>query len=415
VDSNEREFEQMLDVILPQGGFEDRVLYSSTPIDPPGDPRNPYPTWAELRGQPPKIVQPNPKFPPLVHLYRYRQALDVANDHRTYSSLNNQALAPLGKYNVVTIDEPEHSYYRSFIMPSLGPAMVTRWKETLIPEVADFLLNRFARNGRGDLVQDYTFAFPALVMLRIIGFPQEEFEMFRNWAADMSNSTADPERGWKAAGELCDYVLPYYEGAVTASEGSILDSLLKARPEGRRLSYEEIQSFVLQLVAAGLDTTYRALGTTLMLLLDRPEILAQVRQDRSLVPKVIEESLRIDGPAVIANRVTTRDVEIDGLEIPKGTWIVLVRASANRDPDFAPDPDTFRLDRPPLRHLGFGNGIHLCLGQHIARLELAAGINAALDRLPNLRWDEAEKERLDPHIRGMIFRSPTSVPAAWDA
>jgi len=405
----------MLDIILPQGGFEDRVLYSTTHIDPPGDPRNPYPTWAELRGQPLKIVQPDPKLPPLVHLYRYRHVLDVNGDHRTYSSRGSQGMIPLAEYNVVAIDEPEHSYYRNLITPSLGPALVTRWKETLIPEVADFLLSRFARNGRGDLVQDYTFAFPALVMLRIIGFPQEEFEMFRSWAADISNSLADPERGWKAANEMVDYVRPYYEGAVTASEGSILDALLTARPEGRRLSYEEIQSFVLELVLAGLDTTYRALGTTLMLLLDRPEILARVRQDRTLVPKAIEESLRIDGPSVVGNRVAMRDVEIDGLKIPKGTWLIPVRSSANRDPDFAPDPDTFLLDRPPLRHLAFGNGIHVCLGQHIARLELAAAINAALDRLPNLRWDEAEKERLDPHIRGMIFRSPTSVPAAWDA
>jgi len=401
-------------VSMPRSKFEDKLHYSKTHVDPPGGQRDPFPIWAELRNQPLKIIQPDKDFPPLVHVYRYKDVAQIAADVENYSSVSNQQMQPLGEYTLVAIDPPAHTYYRGYLLPLLAPNAIVRWSERLIPDAIDMLLTGMVERGRADLVAQFTFHYPALVVLRIIGFPREEFEQFQNWAAAISNSPAEPEPGWKAADEVIAYLKPYLDGTIAAPEDSILYSFLHKEIDGKRLTHEEIQSFILQLVVGGLDTTYRSLGTTLMLLLDRLHLLERVRNDRKLVRRAIEESLRFEGPAVIANRVTTQDTELNGLKIPKGTWVIPVRSSANRDPEFIDDPDTFSLDRGPYKHLAFGSGIHICLGQHLARLELQSAINALFDHLPNLRWDEPEKERLDPHIRGSLFRSPTALPVMWD-
>jgi cytochrome P450 len=185
--------------------------------------------------------------------------------------------------------------------------------------------------------------------------------------------------------------------------------------DGEQLDDEEIFSFLRMLLPAGIETTYRSSGSLLYLLLTHPEQLEAVRADRALIPQAIEEGLRYETPVLVTLRVTTTDTSLSGVEIPAGTVVSAVLGSANRDPAAYDHPERFDVNRDTERHLSFGTGPHVCLGMHLARMETRVALNALLDRLPNLRLDQKEAERIDPHIHGdMLFRSPTSLPVVWD-
>jgi cytochrome P450 len=165
------------------------------------------------------------------------------------------------------------------------------------------------------------------------------------------------------------------------------------------------------LLPAGVETTYRATGNMLFSLLSNPDQLEAVRSDRELIPQAIEESLRLETPLLNITRLAIKDAEVGGVLIPAGSTVMLMLAAANRDEARYPDPDSYdALRASPKPHISFGHGPHACLGTHLARLEMRVALNLLLDRLPNLRLDP---EGDDPHIRGQIFRSPTSLPVLF--
>jgi cytochrome P450 len=159
------------------------------------------------------------------------------------------------------------------------------------------------------------------------------------------------------------------------------------------------------------ETTYRSLGSLLLGLLSNPEQLDAIRADRSLIPQAIEEGVRWEPPLLTITRVTTCDTELGGVKIPAGATVMPMLGSANRQDDRYEDPNTFDIHRQAKANLGWGHGVHVCLGMHLARLEMRTAINLLLDRLPNLRLDPDVE---DPHVRGQVFRSPTSVPVLFD-
>jgi cytochrome P450 len=177
-----------------------------------------------------------------------------------------------------------------------------------------------------------------------------------------------------------------------------------------RLSDPEIYSFALLILAAGSGTTWKQMGITLAALLQRPDVLDAVRGERSLLRPAIEESLRWMPTDPMFSRHVTRDVDFHGVEIPKGSVLHLCLGAANRDPARWDRPDEFDITRPPKPALAFGNGAHVCLGMHVARAEMAVGINALLDRLPNLRLDPGAEP---PGFIGMYERGATAIPVVY--
>nr|MDT0666512.1 cytochrome P450 [Micromonospora sp. DSM 115978] len=164
------------------------------------------------------------------------------------------------------------------------------------------------------------------------------------------------------------------------------------------------------LLAAGSGTTWKQMGITLTALLRRPELLAAVRGDRSLMRAAVEESLRWSPTDPMFSRFVTRDVEFHGVHLPKGAVLHLGIGAANRDPDRWERPDEYDITRPLKRSLGFGGGPHICLGMHVARAEISVGVGALLDRLPNLRLDpDAEA----PRLIGMYERGATEIPVVF--
>jgi cytochrome P450 len=188
--------------------------------------------------------------------------------------------------------------------------------------------------------------------------------------------------------------------------------LATVEADGERLPDDVLIGFLRQLMNAGGDTTYRGTSNLLTGLLSNPDQLEVVRQDRSLVPKAIEEALRWESPILRGWRYVERDVEVAGHKIPEGTVLNTVRASANRDPSKYPDPDKFDISREhPVRPIPFGVGAHVCIGQHLARLEMTRALNALLDRLPNLRLDP---DRPPPQPIGHDGRVPERIYVKFD-
>jgi cytochrome P450 len=196
-------------------------------------------------------------------------------------------------------------------------------------------------------------------------------------------------------------------------EAEIEDSDDDGNVDRRPLTDDELNTFVRLLIIAGAGTTYRAYGNLMFMLLSHPDQLAMVRDDRSLVPAAIEESLRIEQPLAWVQRVAVEDTTIGGVAVASGCPVTVNVGAANHDPaEWGDDADEFDIRRPrPDRHLSFGFGIHRCLGIHLARGELSVLLDRTLDLLPELRFDP---DVARPHVTGLTFRMPTGVPAVWN-
>jgi cytochrome P450 len=177
-----------------------------------------------------------------------------------------------------------------------------------------------------------------------------------------------------------------------------------------RLSDAEIYSFSLLLLAAGSGTTWKQMGITLAALLQRPSMLEAVKKDRTLLRSAIEESLRWAPTDPMFSRYVTRDVDLQGVDLPAGAVLHICLGAANRDPERWERPDEYDIYRTIRPTLAFGSGPHVCLGQHVARAEMTVAIGALLDRLPNLRLDpDAEP----PRIIGLYERGATAIPVLF--
>jgi cytochrome P450 len=187
---------------------------------------------------------------------------------------------------------------------------------------------------------------------------------------------------------------------------------VSAEVDGEKLTDESIYSFLRLLLPAGAETTYRSSGNLLYLLLTHPEQYEAVCADRSLLPQAIEEGLRCEPPLLTIARTTTCEVELGGVTIDAGEVVTTHLGSANHDETRWDDPEAFDIFRPSLPHIAFAHGPHMCLGMHLARLETRVLLHRVFDRLSGLTLVPGDR---DPHIRGDVFRSPTSLPVVFSA
>ena len=390
-----------------------------------GDIADPYRAIAELRKQGPVIKgayremlgQPadlTSSHLPHYSIFGYDEVAQVLNDPVHFS--NKGYAFNLGitfGRSVSTMDAPEHARFRRIFQKAFLPNIVSKWGDTLVDPVVAELMDRFVPRGRADLVQEFTLHYPFHVIYRQLGLPPEDVKTFHKLAIAQTVVSFDHAHGTEASQKLGVYFKAMLDKRRARQEGDDLVTLLAhAEAEGERLPEEVVISFLRQLVNAGGDTTYRGTSVLLTALLQSPDQLEAVRKDRSLIPQAIEEALRWDGPVLMQTRMTTEDVTLAGVHIPAGSVIDVVAGSANRDPAKFPDPDRFDLFRPRgMRHFAFASGPHICIGQHLARVEMTRALNAILDRLPNLRLDASMPP---PQIRGGMMRVPEHLHVLFD-
>ena len=386
------------------------------PAPPPQLPaellHNPHPHWKRGRSQCP--VEERQAFGAVSYQVLRREDVEAAlRDAETFSSsINQRTMGPFMGKLLLAMDGHEHSQYRSLVSHAFRRSALERWERELVRPLMNELVDAIAPLGRSDLVRDVTSQYPVKVIAGIVGVPVEDHARFHEWAEHISTGPLDPERGQAASRAMREYLEPLVEARRQSPRQDLISDLVRAEVDGERLDDEHIYGFLRLLMPAGAETTFRVMGNLLLALLSRPDELARVRADRTLVTRAIEETLRWETSVTMVNRVTTRDTEIAGCPVARDSSIILLTSSANRDASVYPDADSWQLDReiePP--HLAFGWGRHLCLGMHLARLELSVGLGTLLDRLPGLRLDPEEEL---PEIAGYAFRGPERLPVVFE-
>ncbi len=387
-----------------------------------GDIRDPYPRLGELRRQHPVHVGPidlgdglseaDPSRPPPVTVFGFDESVEVLRDNETYSSSVYEGIMGLvmGK-TILQMDEPEHRLHRALVSPTFRSKVLERWEGDLVQRVVDELIDDFAGDGSADLVQQLTFHFPVQVIAEILGLPRADFPRFQRWAIEITSVAANWDRGVAASEALRDYFADIVEQRRARPADDLISDLLAVDIDGRGLDDEEIFSFLRLLLPAGVETTYRASGNLLYGLLTNPDQLRAVREDRSLLPQAFEETIRWEPPVTVILRRAMVGTELAGVTVEEGADVGLLLGAANRDERKYEDPDRFDIFRSSRQSLGFGFGVHVCLGMHLARMETRVAVNALLDRLPDMALAPAPDQ--DLHIKGMAFRSPIALPISF--
>ena len=337
----------------------------------------------------------------------------MLSDPETFNMDHNAATFGMTVGNTLTaLNDPVHGKVRRVFQAAFMPHNVARWGDELVGPIANELVSRFIDKGRAELVSDFALPFPFEIIYRQLNLPPSDTAIFHKMAVSLLMMRGETMKyALEASRKLWDYFKALIEERRRAPGDDLISALVTADVDGEHIPEDIMISFLRQLLSAGGDTTYRGTGSMMIGLLQNPDQLEAVRNDRSLVPAAVEEALRWEAATPIAVRSAARDTELGGLAIPKGSVLTVVTSAANRDPARYPDPDRFDISRPRQRHLTFSYGSHVCIGQHLARLEMSRALHTLLDRLPNLRLDP---EAPPPKVKGIYFRTPSDVHVRFD-
>jgi cytochrome P450 len=311
--------------------------------------------------------------------------------------------------SITTMDPPEHSRYRRLFQKAFFPNMIERYRHGMVPRVINRLIDAFAGRGRAELVGDFARHFAFNFIHELLELPPDDRLVFQKLAVGQLAVSFDPPHGAEAVGKLTSYLERLVETRrrEPVNEHDFIHVIANSEIEGERLPDHIVVAFLRQLMNAGGDTSYHGFSSILAALLTHPEQLAAVREDRTLVARAIEEGLRWNCPVLFTFRAPAREVVLGGMTLRPGEHYLNVSiGSANRDDTQWPDADRFDVTRKPQRHAAFGYGLHVCIGQHLARMEMDVALNALLDRLPGLRLDSALPP---PVVRGLLFRGPDAI------
>lgn len=311
----------------------------------------------------------------------------------------------------ISMDEPDHQTYRRLSTPAFRSRAVERFAEQGgLAELAHELVGRIVSRGEADLVADFTARFPYLVITRILGLPREREDEFHAWALALLRFRDDPARAERAGRDLTALLAPVVEARRSEPRDDLVSELVRAEVGDRRFTDEEIHAHVRLLFPTGGETTQGTLGNLIWALLSQEDAWARVRDDRSLVPGAVAETLRWETSIAVLPRLSASEpVWFHGADIPPDSWVLFAIAAANRDPAVFPDPDRFDVTRREDEALTFGPGPKSCPGMHLARTDLTVALEVLAERLPDLRLldDDAALPRRT------VLRSPDALRVAW--
>ncbi|WP_417519663.1 cytochrome P450 [Minwuia sp.] len=378
---------------------------------------DPFPVYHALREHSPVHRMPDGS----VFLSRYDDVIACYRD-RTMSSDKVKDFrpkfgdGPLFTHHTTSLvfnDPPLHTRVRKLLAQAFTPRALASMEPGIIAMVDGFL-DRAEDRGEMDLIGDFAFALPVGVICDMLGIPPQDREELRDWAMLILGAlepTISPEqlaRGNDAVARFSAYLADLIaERRTRLVEGDILSDLIAGEVDGEKLSEEELIQNCIFLLNAGHETTTNLIGNGVAGLLAFPGEMRRLRDDPAMLDSAIEEFLRFESSNQLGNRRTTAPVSFSGVELEPGTLIHLGIGAANRDPAMFDDPDSVRIDRNPNKHLAFGWGAHVCLGNSLARMEGRIAIGRLLDRFPNI-------ERNGAFVRGgrARFRGYRSFPVS---
>ena len=383
---------------------------------------DPYPAYATLREHAP--VYWSEAWGGWV-LTRYDDAVEILHDPARFSSAGRidyllhslsaaernrlDALATHYRAGIAHVDPPDHTRLRTLVARFFLPKWLRSMEPTIAALVDGLLSDAASDNGGMDLIRDVAFPMPAIVVLGLIGAPVEDRARFRTWALGVNELFAAggrvaPEVAARAQQHLAE-LRAYIEELAAARRRRPQDDVITALTQdldAGKLSEQEMISTCVTLFVAGHDTTTNVIGNGMIALLRHREQWARLTAAPDLAPAAVEEIMRFDTSVQRGWRMTTRPVQIREQEIPAGVMVLPMFGAANRDPAQFPDPDRFDMARTPNRHLGFGQGIHFCLGAPLARLEMTILFQQLAARFPHLALTgDALQWRHDVALRGV--------------
>lgn len=324
------------------------------------------------------------------------------------------------RLQMVNADGAPHLRLRRLTGPGFTPQLLDTWRPA-IRSTMNMLMDRVQALGHMDLVKELSYQLPPLVICELLGVPAEDRERFQAWGrtiVQFSSPTVGVDlkdlarQANEAMGALTQYLKEVVEKR-RDSPGQDALSLMIQSQEGGALSQDEVLANAVLILSGGHLTTTDQLSNGVHELLSHPEQFQKLREDPSLIKSAVEEIVRFRPAVPFIHRVAVEDFELRGRTIKKGSIVFLGMASANRDPAVFPDPDTFDITRDHFhqKHIGFGFGPHHCLGAGLARRELEIALEVLIERLPNLRLDEAEKSQVK--CSSLLFRGFDSLPVRW--
>ncbi len=370
---------------------------------------DPVPYLAALRAQCP--VGHSDRHGGYYVLTRYADCIQGARDIRLSSALENGP-GPgfpfdhngMIRQPMITDDDPRHRDFRMPLQRIFTPKMA-RALEGDIRRICDDLIDEFIETGEGDLADQYSIELPAVLISDLLDLPKERRREFQGWAASFV-ATMDMEAGRKMA----DYTAELYDLRFAAPGNDVPSQILKFEIDGRPITRDEWRGIVMLVILGGLDTTANAGGYIFNMIGRNPLLRQYLLEDPSRIPGSINEFVRLISPVPQHSRGVAEDVEIGGHCFRKGDVVQLNWLAANHDPEAFPDPDVFKADRKVSHHVGFGHGPHLCLGRHLAIVELEVMIERILLRLPDYQLVKDGTERFSSLNRGMSHMRVTFTP-----
>ena len=348
-----------------------------------------------------------------VAILGHKDVTSALQDKARFSNtIYNHNLGVAFGRSVTTMDDPEHSRFRRLFQLAFSPNGVKKWGQEIIPRLINQLIDAFEPRGTAELVSEFTLHFPFHFIHELMALPMADRAIFHRLAFGQIAISFDHEHGMDAVAKLKAYLTAVVaERRKHPRENDFMSIIATAEIGGERLPDDVVISFFRQLMNAGGDTSYNGFSTVLCALLNHPDQLEQVKRDRRLVAAAIEEGLRWNCPVPMIARTPHYETELAGVVIRPGDHMSVMLADANRDEAAFERPDEFDISRASRAHAAFGYGPHICIGQHLARLEMANALGALLDRLPLLRRDERHP---NPEVTGFSLRGPQKLHVRFD-
>ncbi|SFC14004.1 cytochrome P450 family protein [Streptomyces aidingensis] len=391
---------------------------------------DPYPAYAWLREHAPVHRTELPSGVSAWLVTRYAEARQALADPRLSKNPARHSAAEHSRGRVgipgersanlmthlLNIDPPDHTRLRRLVSKAFTPRRVAEFAPR-VQALTDRLIDGFAADGEADLIDAFAFPLPIYAVCDMLGVPAEDQDSFRTWAGMMLHTAGKRGGVQRSVKHMRGYLAELIHRKRRQPGDDLISGLIRASDHGEQLTEEEAAAMAFILLFAGFETTVNLIGNGALALLTHPEQRAVFRSaaaagDERLLASAVEELLRWDGPVEMATwRFATEPLLLGGRRIEPGDPVLVVLAAADRDPARFRDPDALRLHREDSQHLGYGHGIHYCLGAPLARLEGRTALGTLFSRLPELRLavDPGQLRRRG----GLIMRGLRALPVVF--
>lgn len=362
---------------------------------------SPFQVYAELRENTPVRYDEHREC---WDVFRYEDVQYVLKNPKLFSSERNRAGT-----SMLTTDPPKHKQLRDLVNQAFTPKAI----EALAPriqEITDELLALHLSGGRMNLIDDLATLLPVIVIAELIGVPATDRREFKEWSDVLVKGARDDseeafqeleKEKLKNIQELYAYFTDIMEQRRLKPQDDLISLLLDAEIEGEKLTEEEVVNFCILLLAAGNETTTNLIANAVRILSEQPKLQEELREHPDKVASAVEETLRYYPPIVAIGRVAREDIELGGKAIKAGQQVISWVGAANRDGAQFEQADQFVSDRKPNRHMGFGFGIHFCLGAPLARLEARVVLHTLLQRMEQIQL--VPETALEPIQSAFVF------------